>query len=145
MNLMYLYLYAALSALCFSTFNAIVKALPSRIHIIYVLPFVILGGLVISLLGLLLPKFVPYENVILTRSGAFYAIGMGIVWTIGQFVFLHLFFKYPELSVVTPVMVGCVALGGTLSGFLVFDEPITLTKLIGLAGIIVSVFIVSKG
>ena len=145
MNTTHLYLYAVLSAACFSIFNAIVKALPSRIHIIYVLPFVIVGGLIISLFGLILPKFVPYENVILTRTGALYAVGMGVVWTIGQFLFLHVFFNYPELSVVTPIMVGCVALGGTLAGFLVFREPITLAKMIGVAGIILSVFILSKG
>ena len=145
MNTMYLYLYVALSATCFSIFNASVKALPSRIHIIYVLPFVIVGGLIIALLGLILPKFVSYEHVILTRSGAIYAIGMGVVWTIGQLIFLHLFFKYPSLSVVTPIMVGGVALGGTLAGFAVFHEPITLAKIIGVGGIIVSVFILSKG
>ena len=145
MNNTHLYLYAVLSAVCFSIFNAIVKALPPRIHIIYVLPFVITGGLIISLFGLVLPRFVPFENVVLTRTGALYAIGMGVVWTIGQFLFLHVFFNYPELSVVTPIMVGCVALGGTLAGFLIFKEPITLFKIIGVAGIIVSVFILSKG
>ena len=70
---------------------------------------------------------------------------MGIVWTIGQMIFLHLFFKYPSLSVVTPIMVGCVALGGTLAGFVVFNEPITLAKVIGVGGILVSVFMLSKG
>ncbi len=140
-----IYLYAVLSAVCFSTFNAIVKALPSKIHIIYILPFVVAGGLVISLLGLLLPKFVSYENVVLTRTGALYAIGMGALWTVGQLLFLHVFFDYPELSVVTPIMVGLVALGGTLLGFLVFKEPITLFKMIGVAGIMVSVYILSKG
>ena len=145
MNGISLYLYALLSAVCFSIFNAIVKALPPRIHIIYVLPFVVAGGFVIALLGLLLPKFVPYENVILTRTGILYALGMGAIWTIGQFLFLHVFFNYPELSVVTPIMVGCVAIGGTLAGFLIFKEPITLFKIIGVAGIIVSVFVLSKG
>ncbi len=139
------FLYAGLSALCFSVFNAIVKALPARIHLIYVLPFVVAGGLAIALLGLLLPKFVPYEDVILTRTGAFYALGMGAVWAIGQLVFLHMFFKYPELSVVTPIMVGGVALGGTLAGFFIFKEPISVFKVIGVAGIIVSVYILSKG
>ena len=145
MNNLSLYLYVGLSAACFSLFNASVKALPSRIHIIYVLPFVIVGGLIVALLGLILPKFVSYEHVILTRSGAIYAIGMGIVWTIDQMIFLHLFFKYPSLSVVTPIMVGCVALGGTLAGFVVFKEPITLAKVIGVGGILVSVYILSKG
>ena len=145
MNTTNLYLYAALSAVCFSIFNAIVTALPPRINIIYVLPFVIAGGLIISLFGLVLPRFVSFENVILTRTGALYAIGMGVVWTIGQFLFLHVFFKYPELSIVTPIMVGCVALGGTLAGFLVFKEPISLLKIVGVAGIIFSVFILSKG
>ncbi|HSH82206.1 MAG TPA: hypothetical protein VLA19_27075, partial [Herpetosiphonaceae bacterium] len=133
-----------LSAICFSVFNAIAKALPSRIHLIYVLPFVVAGGLVISLLGLVLPKFVAYENVILTRTGAFYAIAMGSVWALGQLLFLHVFFNYPELSVVTPIMVGCVALGGTLAGFFIFKEPITLFKVIGVVGIMVSVYILSK-
>lgn len=140
-----MYVYAAMSALCFSIFNAIVKALPSRIHIIYVLPFVVIGGLAISLLGLILPRFVPYENVVLTRSGILYALAMGAVWSIGQFIFLHLFFNHPSLSVVTPIMVGCVALGGTLAGFLVFKEPITLFKVVGVVGILLSVFILSKG
>src|SRR5687767_11056284 len=106
-----LFLYAGLSAVCFSAFNAIVKALPPRIHFIYVLPFVVVGGLVIALLGLLLPRVVPYENVIVTRTGAFYAMGMGALWAIGQLLFLYVFFNYPELSVVTPMMVGCVAIG----------------------------------
>ncbi len=145
MNHISLYLYAVLSAVCFSIFNAIIKALPSRIHIVYVLPFVVVGGLIVSLFGLLLPKLVPYENVVLTRTGALYALGMGAVWTIGQFLFLHVFFNYPELSVVTPIMVGCVAFGGTLVGFLVFREPITLFKIVGVAGIVLSVFILSKG
>ena len=70
---------------------------------------------------------------------------MVAIWTIGQILFLHLFFKYPELSVVTPVMVGCVALGGVIAGFLVFKEPISVTKVIGVVGIILSVFILSKG
>jgi multidrug transporter EmrE-like cation transporter len=139
------FLYAGLSALCFSVFNAIVKALPARIHLIYVLPFVVIGGLVIALLGLLLPRFVPYEHVILTRTGAFYALGMGAVWAIGQLVFLHMFFKYPELSVVTPIMVGCVAVGGTLAGFFIFKEPISVGKVIGVVGIMLSVYILSKG
>jgi multidrug transporter EmrE-like cation transporter len=140
-----MFLYVGLSALCFSVFNAIVKALPPRIHHIYVLPFVIAGGLVIALLGLVLPKIVSYENVILTRTGAFYAMGMGAVWATGQLLFLHLFVDYPELSVVTPIMVGCVALGGTLAGFFIFKEPISLFKVIGVVGIIVSVYILSKG
>jgi hypothetical protein len=63
MNNLSLYLYVGLSAACFSIFNASVKALPSRIHIIYVLPFVIVGGLIVALLGLILPKFVSYEHV----------------------------------------------------------------------------------
>ena len=69
---------------------------------------------------------------------------MGSVWALGQLLFLHVFFNYPELSVVTPIMVGCVALGGTLAGFFIFKEPITLFKVIGVAGIMVSVYILSK-
>jgi multidrug transporter EmrE-like cation transporter len=42
-------------------------------------------------------------------------------------------------------MVGCVALGGTLAGFVVYNEPITFSKVIGVGGILVSVYILSKG
>ncbi len=67
------------------------------------------------------------------------------MWAIGQLVFLHMFFNYPELSVVTPIMVGCVAVGGTLAGVFIFQEPISVGKVVGVVGIMVSVYILSKG
>ncbi len=42
-------------------------------------------------------------------------------------------------------MVGCVALGGTLAGVFIFKEPISVFKVIGVVGIMVSVYILSKG
>ncbi len=142
---MLIYIYTLISILCFSAFNATVKVLPAKIHIVYVLPFVILGGSLVALLSLLLPKVVSYENIVLTKSGMFYAAIMGAIWVIGQLSFLHLFAKSPSLSMITPIMVGGVALGGTLSGFFIFKEPITMMKVLGMVGILIGIFFVSRG
>ncbi len=140
-----IYVYAITSALCFAIFNAMTKLLPTRIHIIYILPFVIAGAVVTCALSLLLPQFMSYGRMELTRTGAIYAAIMGSFWASGQIVFLHMFFKYSDLSMVVPILVGVVALLGVALGLVVFREPFSVYKAVGVATILAGVVVLSKG
>ncbi len=140
-----IYAYAVISAICFATFNAMTKLLPSRIHIIYILPFVIAGAVVTCALSLLLPQFMSYGRMELTRTGAAYAALMGSIWASGQIVFLHMFFKYSDLSLVVPILVGAVALMGVALGFVVFREPLSVYKVIGVVTILAGVIVMTRG
>lgn len=142
---MNIYIYALMSAVCFAIFNAMTKLLPPRIHIIYILPFVIAGAVVTCGLSLLLPQFMSYGRMELTRAGAIYAVIMGAIWASGQIVFLHMFFKYSDLSLVVPILVGAVALMGVALGFVVFREPLSVYKVIGVATILAGVIVMTRG
>ena len=142
---MNIYAYVVMSALCFATFNAMTKLQPSRIHVIYILPFVIAGAAVTCALSLLLPQLVSYGRMELTRAGAMCAAFMGAIWASGQIVFLHMFFKYSDLSLVVPILVGVVALLGVALGLVVFREPLSAHKAVGVAPILLGVVVLSTG
>ncbi len=116
------------------------KLLPSRIHIIYILPFVIAGAVVTCAFSLLLPQFMSYGRMELTRTGAAYAAVMGSIWASGQIVFLHMFFKYSDLGPGGPDTGRCrraLNRWGTarpgLRGLPIIDGPLSVYKVIGVA------------
>ncbi len=139
------YIFVGISVLFLSLFNVLLKLLPPKIHFAYSIPFITLGAFLISLLGaLIIPRVFQVENLQFSRQAALIALGMGSIWTLSQFSFLYLFFRNPDISVLTPILVGGVALGGSIAAILIYKEPITFFKVIGMFAIVLGVFFLSK-
>ncbi len=113
-------------------------------HYIYTIPFVVASGLVLALASLFLPKFIPFENISFSRNAALIAAGAGLFWFVGQFLYFAAFSKSPSVSILIPIQVGGIALAGVLTGFLFFKEPLTMSKMIGMASILFGIFFIAK-
>lgn len=133
------------STICFSIFNALLKTMPNKLNMAYLLPFITLGIIIPAVISLFLPKIFHYDHVQFTKSGALLAVGMGLSWGIGQIFGLNLFYKVPSLTVITPISIGCIALIGALIGVFIFKESFNLFKFFGIASIILGAFLLSRG
>ena len=132
---------AALVAL--SGYNFVLKLTSPKISSLYALPFVALGVLLVSLVGLLFTR--NANGLIFSKQGMWMAMITGGLWGVGQIFYFWMFSKGAPFSVGLPFIVGGLAAMSAIVGIVILKEPFSLTKIVGVIVIFVGLFTLSRG
>ncbi len=61
-----------------------------------------------------------------------FAMVSGILWAIGNFFFFTIFIKNAPLSLVMPIVVGGIGVGGIITGVILFHESLNMAQIAGI-------------
>lgn len=73
-----------------------------------------------------------------------FAMASGVLWAIGNFFFFTIFIKNAPLSLVMPIVVGGIGVGGILTGVLLFGESLNFIKIAGILIVLTGSIILAR-
>jgi drug/metabolite transporter (DMT)-like permease len=137
---------ALLSALLFAISNALTKGFSSRLNLFTGLLFFTIGGLLVPLLGFLVTKtpFIKFAHSAAPRA-LWGMMASGFVWAWATYMFLDLLSRSTALSVVLPIIVGGIGIGGVVAGVLFFGETISTTQIGAIVLVLIGSILLGRG
>ncbi len=73
-----------------------------------------------------------------------FAMASGILWALGNFFFFTIFVKNAPLSLVMPIVVGGIGVGGIITGVVLFHESLNFTQLAGILIVLTGSIILAR-
>lgn len=73
-----------------------------------------------------------------------FAMASGILWALGNFFFFTIFVKNAPLSLVMPIVVGGIGVGGIVTGVVLFHESLNFTQLAGILIVLTGSIILAR-
>ncbi|HLD24326.1 MAG TPA: hypothetical protein VJB96_00195 [Patescibacteria group bacterium] len=132
-----------LSAFFIALSNVLAKIYQSKIALGIGLAIFAIGVFVIAFITTTIQK----TPVVLSKSfqqAAMLAFLYGVIWAIGQVFFLLTLSKNAPLSLTIPILVGCIAIGGVISGLVFFKETLSSLQIIGVITVLIGTVILSR-
>ena len=120
------------------------KLFQAKIHVVSGLFVFIIGALLTATTGLILTNFFFKQSTVVTREGVQLALIAGAIWAVGQLMFFLTLSKNPPLSVVLPILVAGIGIGGVLAGVLYFQEALTPQRIFAIAIVLIGSIILAR-
>ena len=79
------------------------------------------------------------------RVGVLFALMSGAVWGIGQLFFITALSKQAPLSVMVPIVVGGIGIGGIVAGTVIFKESITFFRIFAMMLVLIGSVLLARG
>ena len=73
-----------------------------------------------------------------------FAMVSGILWAIGNFFFFTIFIKNAPLSLVMPIVVGGIGVGGIITGVILFHESLNMAQIAGILIVLSGSIIIAR-
>lgn len=134
---------ALIAAALFSTSNALTNVFQSKMSMGAGLTLFSAGVFACALIIAAVLK-TSFQNLSQSGTGIYFALGSGIVWALAQMTFLLMLSKNPPLSIVVPIVVGGIGVGGVITGALFFGEQLSTMRVIGAAIILLGTVILAR-
>lgn len=138
------YITSIAAIIFFSAANALARLFQDKIHPLYALVPQIIGAFLSAGIVAVGFKLLSPKSGAFTTQGVTLAIIAGVVWAVGQIFFYVTLSKDAPLSVVIPLVVGGVGVGGVLAGVMFFSEQLSFLRFTGISIVLIGSLILAR-